>query len=78
MTRFGCGFLLAATLVVAGNRLAAQCPDGTPPPCRRAAPAGPRHAMAAVDSATALIAPLTPVGADTALRRLAATFAAVI
>jgi len=79
VTRFGCGFLLAATLVAAADGLGAQCADGTPPPCRRPAPAGSRRPAAAViDSATALVAPLSPVGADTALRRLAATFAAVI
>jgi len=74
---------LGALGVLASARpaTAQQCPDGTPPPC---APATPRRraetdrALRAIDSATVLVVPLSPIGADTALRRLAATFAAVI
>jgi len=72
------GHVAIALLLGAARPLSAQCPDGTPPPCRRPIPAGPRAAPIPIDSATALVVPLSPVGADTALRRLAATFAAVI
>jgi len=74
-------FFLCALGVLACVRLATaqQCPDGTPPPCApvRAAPR-PDRALRAIDSATVLVVPLSPVGTDTALRRLAATFSAVV
>ncbi len=64
------------------SRAYAQCPDGTPAPCRAAvrlpAPAPARGPTPPADLSTALIVPLSPVGADTALRRLAATFTAVV
>ena len=69
----------AALCVAPTADLLAQCPDGTPPPCER-----PRRARAPVeesvpiDSSTALVAPLTVVGADTTLRQLAATFSAIV
>jgi len=72
-------FLCACCACAAVPLAAQQCPDGTPPPCApvRAAPR-PDRALRAADSATVLVVPLSPVGTDPALRRLAATFAAVV
>ena len=53
--------------------LRAQCPDGTPPPCRATPRAAPAEETSTFDSSTALVVPLTPVGSDTSLRSLAAT-----
>jgi hypothetical protein len=73
---------LSAYAVVPVHRAAAQCPDGTPPPCageRRARQETLRRAAAsAPDSSTALVVPLAPIGTDNALRRLGADFAAIV
>ena len=70
--------LALAVLSAVAAPLRAQCPDGTPPPCRGAPQPAPAEEASTFDSSTALVVPLTPVGADTSLRSLAATFSAIV
>src|SRR5258707_11536633 len=44
--RTGIGLVAAALALVAPPALRAQCPDGTPPPCRAAHPAPPPASIA--------------------------------
>ena len=63
-------------LVVAVWPALAQCPDGTLPPCGPRLPRGPLAAP--IDASTALVVPLSPIGTEPELRRLAATFSAIV
>jgi len=70
------GVGLVLTLVAAGPAPAQQCPDGTPPPCVPRLPRGPLAPP--IDASTALVVPLSPIGTEPELRRLAATFSAIV
>ncbi|MBI1967468.1 MAG: hypothetical protein HYS40_05725 [Gemmatimonadetes bacterium] len=61
--------LLVTWLVVAGRSLLAQCPDGSPPPCR-VAPRGATPTAPALDPNLIAILPFRVTGADPSLAYL--------
>jgi TolB-like protein len=67
--------LLLSVLAVPPSGLSAQCPDGTPHPCAGRAP---RRDGIRMDSTTALVMPLAPLGGAAALRALGTTVAAAV
>lgn len=54
-----CTALLALSLAVASTVAQAQCPDGTPPPCKRGAAGAARRAPVALNSRAWIVAPFS-------------------
>ena len=74
------GSSLVMALLCTPGTAYAQCPDGSMEPCRsvgRRTPPDPR-ATSRLDSSTAVVVPLTPVGTDPLLRRLGVDFSTIV
>jgi len=60
-------FVAALAFVAIGNTLAAQCPEGTPPPCKSASPAAGRRVYPALNPRAWIVVPFGNVTKSPAL-----------